>query len=149
MTEFSRADSLAAVEHELRQMHRQIKRTISAHAATVHPELMPASYLVLSWIAENGPARGSAVVEQFNIDKGAVSRQIQHLVDLGLVVRTPDPADGRAQLLSVTETGAQRLEQAQAVRRRHWSEQLSGWTEEDLAAFSRQLARFNADTADT
>ena len=145
----SREESLNAVEHELRQMHRQVKRTISAHAVTVHPDLMPASYLVLSWIAETGPVRGSAVVEQFNIDKGAVSRQIQHLVDLGLVVRTPDPADGRASLLSVTAEATRRLHEAQVERRRRWSELLGGWTAEDLAAFSRQLARFNADTADT
>ena len=40
------------------------------------------------------------------MDKGAVSRQVQHLVDLGLVDRQPDPDDGRATLLAASADGA-------------------------------------------
>lgn len=142
-----RAASLAEVEQQLRVMIRGIKRVIASHATVVHPALMPASFVVLGWLAENGPARGSAVAEQFNIDKGAVSRQLQHLVDLGLIERTADPADGRASLVSVTEEGRARLRRAQQARHELRDQQLSDWSAEDLAAFARQLARFNADTA--
>lgn len=144
-----RAASLAEVEHQLRVMIRGIKRVISRHAAVVHPSLMPASFVVLGWLAENGPARASAVAEQFNIDKGAVSRQLQHLADLGLIERTADPADGRASLVSVTEEGRGRLAHAQEARLALREQQLSAWSAEDLEAFARQLARFNADTAAT
>ena len=47
--------------------------------------------------------RASAIAEQFDIDKGAISRQVQHLVDLGLVDRVTDPDDGRAMLVSVSD----------------------------------------------
>ena len=50
-----------------------------------------------------GPCASSAIADSFGIDKGAISRQVQHLVDLGLVDRTPDPADGRATLLSASD----------------------------------------------
>ena len=42
------------------------------------------------------------------MDKGAVSRQVQHLTELGLIERTPDPADGRAALLAVTDDARRR-----------------------------------------
>ena len=40
------------------------------------------------------------------MDKGGVSRQVQHLVDLGLVERTPDPDDGRATCWSASTRAA-------------------------------------------
>jgi DNA-binding MarR family transcriptional regulator len=144
-----RAESLAEVEHQLRVMIRGIKRVIARHATVVHPSLMPSSFVVLGWLAEFGPARASAVAEQFDIDKGAVSRQLQHLGELGLIERTPDPDDGRAQLVSVTEDGRRRLKAAHDARHALRDQQLSQWSAEDLAAFARQLARFNADTAAT
>ena len=44
------------------------------------------------------------------MDKGGVSRQVQPLVDLGLVERRPDAEDRRAILLDATTEGRERLE---------------------------------------
>ena len=82
---------------------------IGERARAVHDDLQPASYLMLSWLADEGPVRASSMVENFHIDKGAVSRQIQHLVDLGLVERTPDPDDGRATLVAASDDAVRRL----------------------------------------
>ena len=63
--------------------------------AAVHPDLQPASYLMLAYLVEHGPLRARPSPRRFDIDKGAVSRQVQHLVDLGLVEparRTPPTA---------------------------------------------------------
>lgn len=143
-----RAASLREVEEQLKAMARHLKRVIAERAASVHPDLQPTSFLVLGWIAEHGPVRGSAVVEQFHVDKGAVSRQLQHLVELGLVERTQDPADGRAQLVSASAEARRRLDQAEESRRRLWNDRLADWTPEELAEFARQLRRFNDATAD-
>jgi len=143
-----RAAALVAVEEQMRVLMRRIKRTIGERAAEVHPDLQPSSFLILGWLADHGPARGSSLVEQFHIDKGAISRQVQHLVELGLVDRTPDPEDGRATLLSASAEGVSRMKETGVARRKIWDDQLEGWTAEELVAFAGQLRRLNGDLDD-
>src|SRR3954451_14059436 len=95
----ARSDSLRHLEREVGVLIRRIKRVIGERARAVHEDLQPASYLMLYWLADEGPGRASAMVERFNIDKGAISRQLLHLDELGLVVRSPEPAVGRASLV--------------------------------------------------
>jgi DNA-binding MarR family transcriptional regulator len=72
-----------------------------------------------------------------------VSRQVQQLCDLGFLQRTPDPADGRAMMLSVTEEGQRRLTATAAERRSLLDQRLAGWSDEDLASFVTALGRYN------
>lgn len=139
-----RAESLRALEHEVGVMIRRVRRVIGVRAQMVHPELQPAAYLLLSSVAESGPVRASALVELFDTDKGAVSRQVSHLLDLDLLVKEPDPADARASLISVTEEAARRM--ADVVQHRHQllDEGLSEWTDDQLEAFVADLGRYNA-----
>ena len=83
------------------------------------------------------------MVEKFNIDKGAVSRQLQHLDDLGLVERTPDPADGRATLVAASEDAVRRLADVAEHRRKWLDEQLGDWSAEELEEFVAGLERYN------
>ena len=141
----TRAESLELIEVEVRALVRRIKRVIAGRAAEVHPELQPASFLILGWLAEHGPARGSSLAGEFGIDKGAISRQVQHLVELGLVIRSADPEDGRAMLLAASEEARVLLERAELDRRRAWGVKLADWSEEELRLFAAQLTRFNRD----
>jgi DNA-binding MarR family transcriptional regulator len=139
----SRADQLARLEEELGVLVRRVKRVIGERARAVHPDLQPASYLMLTFLASEGPQRSSVVSERFNVDKGAISRQVQHLCDLGLLVREPDPADGRATLISASPDAVRRMEAVARDRRRWLEGQLVEWSEEDLRAFVSGLARYN------
>jgi DNA-binding MarR family transcriptional regulator len=141
----ARSEALESVESEVRALTRRIKRVIAERAAEVHPELQPASFLILGWLAENGPARGTSLACEFNIDKGAISRQVQHLVDLGLVERSADPEDGRAVLVQTTAAARALLDSAQEERRRSWEDKLQAWSIDELESFARQLARFTHD----
>jgi DNA-binding MarR family transcriptional regulator len=138
-----RDEALRAIERELGVLVRRVRRVIGVVAREVHPDLQPSAYLLFAYLAETGPARSSAVVDALGIDKGAVSRQIQHLVDLRLVDRTGDPADGRATLLSVTADGRARLDRVRGERSARFDRLLGEWTPEELASFARQLARYN------
>ena len=84
---------------------RRVRRVIGERARAVHPDLQPPAYLMLGYVLDEGPIRASELCTVFDIDKGGISRQVQHLVDLGLVDRTPDPDDGRATLISVSDDG--------------------------------------------
>jgi len=88
------------------------------------------------------PQRVSSLAESIHSDVSTVSRQVTHLVQLGLVEKIDDPDDGRAQLLSLTPTGSQVIDDLIA-RRGEWFEQiLVGWSEDDATAFLAHLERF-------
>src|SRR3954447_6449646 len=139
----SRAEELGRLEQEVGVLIRRVKRVIGERARAVHPDLQPASYLMLTFLATEGPQRSSVVSERFDVDKGAISRQVQHLADLGLLVREPDPADGRAMLISASPDAVRRMEAVDRDRRRWLDEQLKEWTEDDLREFVAGLSRYN------
>lgn len=139
-----RTDLLTGLEQEVGVMIRRIRRVLHDRAHSVHPELQASSYLMLSWLDQHGPQRASAMAEVFDIDKGAISRQVQHLVDLGLVDRAPDPADGRATLVSVSAAAADRMAAVADARREWLDDRLRDWSEEDLRGIVELLGRYNA-----
>ena len=139
----SRADELGRLERELGVLIRRVRRVIGERARAVHEDLQPASYLMLTYLVAEGPQRSSVVSDRFNVDKGAISRQVQHLCDLGLLVREPDPADGRAMLISASPDAVRRLDVLDRDRRRWLDEQLAEWTEGDLRDFVSGLERYN------
>ena len=139
-----RTNSLRQIEHEVGVLIRRVRRVIRDRARSVHPELQPATYLLLTQLDEAGPLRAAALVDATGVDKGAISRQVQQLVDLGLLTRTQDPDDGRATLLQVTDDAHVRLRRVQRVRRRRFDRRLDEWSDADLADFATRLADYNA-----
>ena len=92
-----------------------------------------------------GPRRASDLVELFAIDKGAVSRQVQTLLELGLIERSPrprrpagrDPRDHRRWAGS----GWRRSRRSDGSRSsRSWHD----WSDEDLRGFVEVMSRYNA-----
>jgi DNA-binding MarR family transcriptional regulator len=139
-----RQDTVLRIEEEVGVLIRRLRRVIAERAHEVHESLHPSQFVVLNHLAEHGPLRASAIVGHFAMDKASVSRQIQHLIDLGLVHRTPDPEDGRATLLSVSDEGRRRLSDVAAHRRKLLDERLGDWDDVELAGFAELLARYNA-----
>jgi DNA-binding MarR family transcriptional regulator len=123
---------------------RRIRRVIAERARMLHPELSPVAYSMLMALNDSGPQRASDLVEIFSVDKGAVSRQVQALLELDLIERTPDPDDRRAMILAISEEGHRRLANISASRRHELSRRLGDWTEQDLSAFVRSLGRYNS-----
>jgi DNA-binding MarR family transcriptional regulator len=139
----SRIDSLHRLEAEVGVLIRRVRRVIHERARAVHADLQPAAYLLLAWLADEGPVRASAIAESFAIDKGAISRQIQHLDDLGLVTRAPDPDDGRANLVAASDDAVCRMADVAAHRRKWMNEQLGDWSSAELTDFADTLGRYN------
>jgi DNA-binding MarR family transcriptional regulator len=139
----ARVEQVRRLEAEVGVLIRRIRKVIHDRARAVDEDLQPASYLLLAWLAREGPVRASAVSESLGIDKGAISRQVQHLVDLGLATRSPDPDDGRATLLAASDEAVRRMEAVAEHRRRWLDEQLGGWTAAELSDFVDTLGRYN------
>lgn len=138
------AEPVREIERELLVLIRRVRRTSVENARRVHPELPPAAYPVLLYVADHGPTRASDVVDHLGTDKGAVSRQVAQLEQLGLVTRSCDPEDRRAQALVLTADGRARLDRLAAERRSEFARRLAAWSPEDLASFADQLSRYNA-----
>jgi DNA-binding MarR family transcriptional regulator len=144
----ARYDDLRLIESEVGSLIRRVKRVMGERAREVHPDLHPMTYFILTHLAANGPMRGADLSGVFGMDKGGVSRQVQTLVDLGLVERKPDAEDRRAILLDATEEGRQRLEEMSRSRSDRFDERLADWSDAELSAFARQLAAYNAALSD-
>lgn len=143
MTDEAREDSLRRLEAEVGVLIRRIRRVIHERARGVHEDLQPTAYLLLAWLVNEGPVRASAIAESFGIDKGAISRQIQHLDDLGLVTRASDPDDGRAILVAASDEAARRMTDVADHRRKWLDEQLGDWSSAELNEFVDTLGRYN------
>ncbi len=143
-TPVTRAETLRGLEREVGVMVRRIRRVLAERARSVHPELQSATYLLLTWLDQHGPTRASAISEAFGIDKGAISRQVQHLLELGLVDRTPDPDDGRATLLAASDAARERLAVVHDAARQWLDGKLDDLPDAELEQFVRLLGRYNA-----
>lgn len=134
------------LERELSTLFGRARSVSLTLAARVHPGLDGASYTLLLHLAGlGGPVRAADVVERTGLDKSTVSRQIARLEELGLLERVPDPSDGRARLVQLTEVGSTRLAEVREDRRKQLRARVADWSTEDLREFSRLLARLNTD----
>jgi DNA-binding MarR family transcriptional regulator len=144
----ARYDDLRRIESEVGSLIRRVKRVMGERAREVHPDLHPMTYFILTHLAANGPMRGADLSDAFGMDKGGVSRQVQALVDLGLVERKPDADDRRAILLDATDEGRRRLQEVSRSRSDRFDERLAGWSDAELSAFAAQLAAYNSALSD-
>ncbi|MGY2129696.1 MarR family winged helix-turn-helix transcriptional regulator [Blastococcus sp. SYSU DS0617] len=142
----SRPDPHAAfvdLEREIGLLLRR-SRAISARlAGQLHPDLDGAAFGLLALLQDAGPLRASDLVARLGLDKSTVSRQVASLVALGLVDRSADPDDGRAQVLTPSAEGAARLAHIRTARRELWEADLGDWPAEDVATLAELLARLN------
>jgi DNA-binding MarR family transcriptional regulator len=138
-----RETAVRVLEHEVGLLLRRVRRGIAERALQVHPELSATAYTILGTLAEFGPRRAADLAELFSMDKGTVSRVVHQLLELGLVERSPDPADGRASIIVVTRDATRRLARMHEQRRVVFAERLADWAAEDIAHLGAELGRFN------
>jgi DNA-binding MarR family transcriptional regulator len=101
-----------------------------------------AGYAVLSRIATTGEGRLSELAGQLGVDASTLSRQVKHLVQIGYLARTNDPADGRASILRPTRRGRNAVERIRVARLAVLEELTSDWTAEERKCFAHLLLRF-------
>jgi DNA-binding MarR family transcriptional regulator len=143
-----RRTAVRSLEQEIGTLLRRIRKGLSERAVHVHPELNPTSYMLLLTLKEQGARRAADLAELYALDKGSVSRLVHQLIELGLVERSPDPADGRASILSATDDAVRRLAEVRENRREHFDDRLDGWEPEEIEDLAGRLARFNQALTD-
>jgi len=107
-------------------------------------DLEPGTFWLLKTLAAQ-PMRVTELAGCMNLDTSTVSRHIAQLDRAGLVVRTPDPDDGRAHRVELSSQGRRRLDDAFGRRRALLGRGLRDWAPDDLAHLDRLLGRFVGD----
>jgi DNA-binding MarR family transcriptional regulator len=104
-----------------------------------------ATYPVISGLARYGPRSAAQLAEDIGIDRSVVSRHATRLEQAGLIERLPDPADGRARLLSLTSAGRQAAGQMRQRLASALDEYLSAWPPGEAERFSARLRQFTEE----
>lgn len=133
-----------ALERELTVLLRRARANQGEMAREVHPDLEPAAYGLLIRLEQCGSQRTTELAAYIGVGKATMSRQLRALEELGLVGREPDPADGRAWLVALTDEGRRRVGQVREARRRRYVSQLAHWDRREVAELARLLHELNA-----
>jgi DNA-binding MarR family transcriptional regulator len=132
--------AVTRVEQELGRLFARIRISWREAAATVHPDLQPLGYQVLTSIATGKATSAGAIIEHLQTDTSAVSRQVRQLEQLGLVESVHDPEDRRARVLVATDLAQERIAVARSRYEGRIGERLRKWTAADLDHFAELLS---------
>ncbi|QLH27235.1 MarR family transcriptional regulator [Streptomyces sp. Rer75] len=133
-----------ALERELAVFLRRARASSGELAREVHPDLESAAYGLLMRLEDAGEQRATDLAAYIGVGKATMSRQLRALEGLGLVTRAPDPADGRAFLVQLTDEGRARFRRVRGARRARYARRLAAWERSEVAELARLLHRLNS-----
>lgn len=99
-------------------------------------------HVVLFVLRCSGALRLSDLANRIELDASTASRHVRALEQLGLVRRSPDPDDGRAFRVELTEQGVEEWESGARRRMELLTAAMDGWSEDDILTFERLMTRF-------
>ncbi|WP_448615287.1 MarR family winged helix-turn-helix transcriptional regulator [Modestobacter sp. URMC 112] len=114
-------------------------------AADLYGDLPPSGWTLLVVLDQEGPLRCSALAVRLAVDVSVASRHVAALERGGLVVRRPDPLDGRAGLIGLSDAGSAALARVRELRARWALDALRGWDDEEAALLGRLVDRLADD----
>src|SRR5579884_2494565 len=139
----SRQVAVDDLNRELLTLARRIRS--KPPVAGDHPYLEASLDALCGVLAARGAMRFTDLAEALWLDKSTVTRQVTTLEHLGFVERTPDPSDGRAALVGLTDDGRDILNRSRQARREGTSELLADWDIDDVTTFAALLERLNRE----
>ena len=101
-------------------------------------------YAVLSSLDDQPTRTQAALAEAIGADKTRIIPVLEELQRRGLIDRTPDPADRRARLLSLTPAGRELRDAARSEIRAREDDLLAQVAEPDRESFLRVLRQLSA-----
>src|SRR5436309_2160693 len=135
------AGSLAMLTRQASLM--RLHDLVSARGGlTLERSAYPLLNQILALQGQEGGGRLSDAAAGLAVAVPTVSRQVRQLEDLGLVVRTKDPIDGRAILLEVTEAGVDAVARMRLEWHKTVAEILESWPQKDREILGELLERF-------
>lgn len=113
----------------------------AGNAALAPLGLKVRSYSVLALAAEKSHPSQRELAEYLRLDPSQVVALVDDLQRQGLVVREPDPADRRANVIAATDDGLRLISRARTELQRAERELHAGLTEQDRATLGDLLRK--------
>ncbi|WP_068188038.1 MarR family transcriptional regulator [Mycobacterium sp. UM_CSW] len=107
-------DSAVAAARDLRVLFSRLRRRL--RSLGVDEDLTPSQTAVLTRLWKEGASSASALADAEGVRPQSMATIVAALEQRGLIQRTPDPEDGRRQVISLTATGRRRAESDRRVR---------------------------------
>jgi DNA-binding MarR family transcriptional regulator len=107
-------ESAVAAARDLRVVFSRLRRRLRGVA--VGGDLTPSQTAVLTRLWKEGASSASALAGAERVRPQSMATIVAALDQRGLIERTPDPEDGRRQVVSLTEAGRERAESDRQVR---------------------------------
>lgn len=133
------AGAVDSVLHALMSIGRLMRQRLPGDTMDV------GTFSLLKHVDANASLRLTDLAACASLDVSTVSRHVAHLHGQGLLERSPDPGDKRAQRVTLSPLGRQRLSEAIARRHALLSRSLAGWEPADIEQLDRLLDRFVSD----
>jgi len=130
-----------AIAESFLRVARKLRRETSLRTAPLGLNLHQSRALRV--IGDAGPLRPSEVAERLGIVARSATDAVSGLVSSGFVERRTDPADGRAQLLALSESGRTALAEVDRIRAEVGRDFFGRLPEGDRAALAALLARLD------
>lgn len=136
-------EAIADVEQQFGSLVISARQSIRKRAAAIHPDLPPLGYKILTLLNHSAGRQQVELAEELQADKAMMSRTVKQMCEFGLVDCTADPADGRAKLISITDSARGRYERSIGESRKLLHDRLSTWDRDEVLRFAELLARLN------
>jgi len=118
---------------------------VAAHRLTDHAlagaGLRRHHFAMLCALEEFGPSSQTDLGRCTSIDRSDVAAAINALADGGHIDRTPDPTDGRRNIITITPAGTALLDRLGILLDQAQDELLHSWTPTERNDLTAQLAR--------
>ena len=109
----------------------------------------PSQAALLYTLKIRGAQRLGDIADAMKLDASTVSRHVQQLADRGFVERGPDPEDGRASIITITDEGRTGLTSSFEQRRAILAEAIADWDDDEREQLRTQLSRLATALGDT
>jgi DNA-binding MarR family transcriptional regulator len=108
------SESAVAAARDLRVMFSRLRRRLREVATA--DDLTPSQTAVLIRLTKDGPASTSQLAGAERVRPQSMATTLAGLDRHGLILRRPDPEDGRRQLIALTDVGRRHAEKDRKVR---------------------------------
>lgn len=106
--------SAARAALDLRVAFSRLRRRIREVSET--DDLTPSQVSALTLVSKSGAATASALAAAEGVRPQSMATTLAALDEQGLIERSPDPNDGRRQLVTLTDAGRERVEGTRQAR---------------------------------
>lgn len=130
--------SAVRAAREVRVVFGRLRRRLRELAAA--EDLTPSQISVLTRLDKSGPGTASQLAAAERVRPQSMAATLAVLEQHALIVRRPDPADGRRQVVSLTDEGLARVQGGRQARQEWLARELDhGFSEEEREAIIRGL----------